>query len=133
MSVFRTAKARHAAAAMEEMFYGMAAQELASNRPSTGLFAKANVEALGDAAKTNAIYIRLRVRALQLEKSVLREEVSGQARATQEAVQALIKHGAAIKWKQGESARFAIIAWMLILVVGAPCFCLLLGIYFHFL
>lgn len=126
MGVFRTAKARHAAATMEEMFYGMAAQELASNRPSTGLFAKAKVEALGDAAKTNAIYIRLRVRALQLEISALREEASEQAAATQAAAQALIEHQAAVKWKQGESARFAIIAWMLILVVGFPSLCFLL-------
>jgi hypothetical protein len=130
MGVFWSAKARHAAASKEELFYGMAAQDLATNRPSTGLYAKAMVEAGGDAAKTSAIYIKLRVRALQLENLALREEAREQISAAEAVERALISHQAEVKLKEGESGRLATVALLLIIFVGAPSLCFLLAVYF---
>lgn len=73
MSFFRSAKERHIAGATEELFYGMADQELTSGNVSTGLFAKAKSEGGGDAHRTNTAYLKLRVHALQVEYAALRE------------------------------------------------------------
>lgn len=73
MGLFRSAKERHIAGATEELFYGMADQELTSGNVSTGLFAKAKAEGGGDSNRTNTAYIKLRVRALQVEYAALRE------------------------------------------------------------
>jgi hypothetical protein len=119
MKLFQTAKARHAAAIMEEMFYGMAAEELASNKPSTGLYAKAQIEAEGDAVKTRVAYIKLRVRALQIENAALHENKSKQPAAMQVVAQALAERKAAITSKESEDARKPITN-LILFFVGFP-------------
>lgn len=49
----------------DEKLYEIALQELEANAPRKGLFAKAFAEAMGDAAKTKALYLKLRVAQLK--------------------------------------------------------------------
>lgn len=60
--------------------YGLAAQELAEQRPDRDLFAKAYALALGDAQKTKAIYIRERAPRLELEERKSAEKSEQEAR-----------------------------------------------------
>jgi hypothetical protein len=52
----------------DEQLYEIAARELEANAPRKGLFAKAFAEAMGDEAKTKALYLRLRVAQLKAQQ-----------------------------------------------------------------
>jgi hypothetical protein len=52
----------------DEQLYEVAARELEANAPRKGLFAKAFAEAMGDPAKTKALYLRLRVAQLKAQQ-----------------------------------------------------------------
>ena len=52
---------------IEEQFYAIAGQEVASRKMSPGLMAKALVDADGDERKAAAAYIRMRVEQLKAE------------------------------------------------------------------
>jgi hypothetical protein len=57
-----------------EQLYEIAAKELEVNAPRTGLFAQAFSEALGEEAKTRALYIKLRVDQLKRALSSARSK-----------------------------------------------------------
>jgi hypothetical protein len=52
----------------DEQLYEIAAQELEANAPRRGLFAQAYAEAMGDEARTMALYLKLRVAQLRAEQ-----------------------------------------------------------------
>lgn len=52
----------------DEHLYEIAARELEANAPRKGLYAKAFAEAMGDEAKTKALYLRLRVAQLKAQQ-----------------------------------------------------------------
>lgn len=58
----------------DEQLYEIAARELEANAPRKGLFAKAFAEAMGDEAKTRALYLKLRVAQLKEQET---ERVAG--------------------------------------------------------
>jgi len=78
-----------------ERLYEIAAKELDANSPRKGLFAQAFSDALGDEAKTKALYIKLRVEQLVEEErrrsaeaeELAREEVRKQRRERLERVE----------------------------------------------
>jgi hypothetical protein len=51
----------------DEQLYEIAARELEANAPRKGLYAKAFAEAMGDEAKTKALYLKLRVAQLKAQ------------------------------------------------------------------
>lgn len=60
----------------DEQLYEIAARELEADAPRKGLFAKAFAEAMGDAARTKALYLKLRVEQLKAQQ----EEAHGAGR-----------------------------------------------------
>lgn len=52
----------------DEQLYEIAARELEANAPRKGLYAKAFAEAMGDEAKTKALYLRFRVAQLKAQR-----------------------------------------------------------------
>ncbi len=54
----------------EDRYYGIAAAEVAEQRPDRDLFARAYAIALGDPEKTKAVYIGIRAERLQEEADV---------------------------------------------------------------
>ena len=71
-----------------DRFYGMAAAEIAEQRPDRDLFARAYAMALGDSEKTKAIYIGIRAERLEEEaaQAARREAEAERARVQREAV-----------------------------------------------
>ena len=67
------AEQRFAAAADEEMLYGIVAEELARNQVSAGLYTKALSDADGDEQKARGRYIKLRVDMLVAERAARQE------------------------------------------------------------
>lgn len=67
------AEQRFAAAADDEMLYGIVANELARNEVSAGLYAKALSDAEGDEQKARGRYIQLRVDMLVAERAARQE------------------------------------------------------------
>jgi hypothetical protein len=67
---------------LDEQLYEVAGGEIATKNVSRGLWARAYSDALGDAARTRAIYIRLRV--VQL-KEQFREQAKEQRRRAKSA------------------------------------------------
>lgn len=52
----------------DEQLYEIAVRELEADAPRKGLYAKAFAEAMGDPAKTKALYLRLRVAQLEAQQ-----------------------------------------------------------------
>jgi hypothetical protein len=71
----------------DEQLYEIAARELEANAPRKGLFAQAFAEAMGDEAKTKALYLRLRVAQLK----ALQESGQQGRRASLESPAACVK------------------------------------------
>ena len=61
MSIFISSLEKHKQDLDDDMLYGIAAEEIASDSISRGLYAKALSETAGDESKARARYIKLRV------------------------------------------------------------------------
>ena len=88
-----------------QRYYGLAAAEIAQQRPDRDLFAKAYASAMGDAEKTKALYIGMRAEQIEKEEqasaaraAMAREEaVAAQKRMDKEVQAKAVRSGQAQK------------------------------------
>ena len=81
----------------DEQLYEIAARELEASAPRKGLFAQAFAEAMGDEAKTKALYLRLRVAQLRAQQEgERREDCSATLESPAACVKALREMGCSV-------------------------------------
>jgi hypothetical protein len=86
MVFFKSAKSRLAEDLREQLFYEIAAGEIATKNFNKGIYAKAIALSQGDYTKLDSIYLTLRVKSLQLEADATNELIAENERA-QRAIQ----------------------------------------------